>query len=262
MRPASMTETTRLTRRRAISGCQVTSTKWQPKEWVENLGLGRAEGALRFAGAGDDADLAQSKQVGERNALGRAVRLHKHLPFANPSSVGLAIFEGRAGRGGGDSEQRLDRGVGGFEDGGNDRFGDHRAAGKRAGGERVSPSTTSTFVERDAKLLGGELGEDRVGAGADVLRGAGDAGGAIVAQLDARGFGRNAGGDPGAAGHAPAERQAVALHGADFGVALGPAELFGAELEAFDKMARGEGHVERLVDLRLVDDAESASDRS
>ena len=40
IRPASITETTRLTRKRAISGCHVTSTKWQPKECVENFGLG------------------------------------------------------------------------------------------------------------------------------------------------------------------------------------------------------------------------------
>src|SRR4030095_15068344 len=40
MRPASITETTRLTRKRAISGCQVTSTKWQPNECDENFGLG------------------------------------------------------------------------------------------------------------------------------------------------------------------------------------------------------------------------------
>src|SRR4051812_11617927 len=39
IRPASMTETTRATRTRAISGCQVTSTKWQPNECFENLGF-------------------------------------------------------------------------------------------------------------------------------------------------------------------------------------------------------------------------------
>jgi len=38
--PASITVTTRLTRSRAVSGCQVTSTKWQPKEWVENFAFG------------------------------------------------------------------------------------------------------------------------------------------------------------------------------------------------------------------------------
>src|SRR6478609_554346 len=38
--PASMTVTTRLTRSRAISGCQVTSAKWQPNDCVENFGFG------------------------------------------------------------------------------------------------------------------------------------------------------------------------------------------------------------------------------
>jgi len=35
MRPASMAETMRETRSRAISGWQVTSTKWAPNEWLE-----------------------------------------------------------------------------------------------------------------------------------------------------------------------------------------------------------------------------------
>src|SRR3981081_12613 len=39
MRPASITVTTRLTRSRAISGCQVTSTKCAPNEWLENFGF-------------------------------------------------------------------------------------------------------------------------------------------------------------------------------------------------------------------------------
>src|SRR2546425_149858 len=39
MRPASITETTRLTRSRAISGCHVTSTKCTPNEWLENFGF-------------------------------------------------------------------------------------------------------------------------------------------------------------------------------------------------------------------------------
>src|ERR1700722_6999182 len=35
MRPPSMTETTRLTRRWAMPGSHSTSTNWVPKEWVE-----------------------------------------------------------------------------------------------------------------------------------------------------------------------------------------------------------------------------------
>ena len=36
----SITIATRLTRSRAVSGCQVTSTKWQPNECLESFGFG------------------------------------------------------------------------------------------------------------------------------------------------------------------------------------------------------------------------------
>ena len=119
----------------------------------------------------------------------------------------------------------------------------------------MSPSATSTLSSGTPVFSDGELREDRVRAGADVLRAAGDAGRAVVAELDA-GLGGKRAGDPGAAGHAPAERQAVALHRADLGRALRPAELFRAELEALEQMPRGERNAHRLVDLRLVEDAE------
>ena len=56
------------------------------------------------------------------------------------------------------------------------RTGRHRAAGERACRKRCIAKRHFDFVERDAGLLGCELREDRIGAGADVLRGAGDAG--------------------------------------------------------------------------------------
>ena len=64
------------------------------------------------------------------------------------------------------------------------RSGHHRTARERAFRKRCIAERHFDFVERHAGFFGGELREDRVGAGADVLRAAGDAGGAIVAKLD------------------------------------------------------------------------------
>ena len=63
-------------------------------------------------------------------------------------------------------------------------------------------------------------------------------------------------GDPRASGHSPAERQAVALHRADLGRALRPAELLRAEFKALEQMTRRERNAQPLVDLRLVENAE------
>ncbi len=83
------------------------------------------------------------------------------------------------------------------------------------------------LVERQAELVCSKLREDRIGASADVLRGAGHASRAVVAQLDRRGAGE-AHRLPGAGRHSPAERQAVALHRCHARIALRPAELLRA----------------------------------
>src|SRR5258708_1939301 len=90
-------------------------------------------------------------------------------------------------------------------------FGCHRAARERAGRKRSIAECDLDLGERHAGLLRGELREDRVRAGADVLRGTCDAGCAVIAELYAR-LGGESCGDPRAPGHSPAQRQAVALH--------------------------------------------------
>src|SRR5262249_19717156 len=66
-------------------------------------------------------------------------------------------------------------------------------------GSDVSPSATST-LSSGTPVLRDELREDRVRAGADVLRRAADAGRAVVAELDAS-LGGEPRGDPRAPGH-------------------------------------------------------------
>ena len=85
-------------------------------------------------------------------------------------------------------------------------------------GSDVSPSTTSILSSGTPVFSRGELGKNRVRAGADVLRAARDAHRAVVAQWTLASAGKRAAIQP--AGHAPAERQAVALHRADLGRAL------------------------------------------
>ena len=60
MRPASITVTIRLTRRRTISGCQITSAKCAPYECNFSLGLPKVPG---LAGAGDGSDLSELEDV-------------------------------------------------------------------------------------------------------------------------------------------------------------------------------------------------------
>ena len=117
-----------------------------------------------------------------------------------------------------------------------DRPGHHRATRDRARRKRGIAERHVDLLERHAGLLRGELREDGVRSGADILRAARDARRAVIAKLDA-GLGWEAGGQPRAPRHPPAQCQAVALHRADPGRALGPAELLGAELEALEVMA-------------------------
>src|ERR1700689_4997983 len=70
------------------------------------------------------------------------------------------------------------------------------------------------------------------------------------------GCGGHALGNPGTAGDTPTENQAVLLHRADLGRALRPTEFFGAHVETLDEVARREGQVLALVDLRLIQQAE------
>src|SRR5207237_3878864 len=110
------------------------------------------------------------------------------------------------------------------------------------------------LVERHAGFMRGKLGEDGVGAGADVLRTAGDADGAIVAELHI-GLGANARCDPRTPGRSPAERQSIPLHVGNLGIAFRPTKFFGAKLKALEEMTRRKWNAQSLVDFRFVEDA-------
>src|SRR5206468_1339508 len=98
------------------------------------------------------------------------------------------------------------------------------------------PQRHFDFVERNTSLLRGDLREIRVSAGADILRAAGNADGAIVPEVDS-GFGGEARRYPGATGHSPAKCKTIAFHRADLRRAFRPAKLLGAKLKAFKQMA-------------------------
>ncbi len=61
--PPSMTETTRLTRRRALAGSHVTSANCAPKQWVRKLWLCSAESAFALALAAYAALVGAGKHV-------------------------------------------------------------------------------------------------------------------------------------------------------------------------------------------------------
>src|ERR1700721_1819281 len=126
MRPASITVTTRLTRKRAISGCQA--------EVLDAL-------------------------------------------------MGSAVFKRRTWCRRCNGQQRCAGAVCRRKDSIHDRRGRHRAARERALRQRRITERDVDLVERHAGPLRGELREDGVGAGADVLRGTCYAGCAVIAQL-------------------------------------------------------------------------------
>ena len=193
------------------------------------LGLGIAEEGLRFAAARDQTKVGTAEQIIERHTLGGAISLLKDLAPFECQICGKAVLERRAGRNRCDCEQRCDCVVGRREDSRDHRFGRQRAARQRAFRQHRVAERYLDLFERHAGLLRGELRENGVHAGADVLRSTRNAGRAVIAELHAR-CGRESSGDPRTASHPPAQRQAVALHGANFRRAPGPAELLRAEL--------------------------------
>ena len=60
--------------------------------------------------------------------------------------------------------------------------------------------------------------------------------------------------DPCCRGHAPAKDRSIALHRANFGRALRPAELFSSKRKALEQMARGKGNAFRFIQFGLVED--------
>ena len=108
-------------------------------------------------------------------------------------------------------QQPRDRRFTAIGGGGQHGAGGHRAARRGSVGQRGVAEEHVDAIERHAGLCMHDLREDRVGAGADVLRGAAHAHAAILAELHAGGAG-NARCGPRCAADAPANDLAVALH--------------------------------------------------
>src|SRR6266699_1354091 len=135
--------------------------------WIAECGFG-------LAAACDEAQVGALEQIREEKAFGRTVSLHKDAAVFECELVGLAFLEGRSWRCRCDGQERCDCVVSSCKDGWDHRRGGHRTAGERAFGKGSIAENGFDLVERDAGPLRGQLREDRVSAGADVLRAAGD----------------------------------------------------------------------------------------
>ena len=158
IRPASMTVTTRLTRRRAISGCQVTSTKWQPNEWVENFGFGLPNVAFAFAAAGDAGEHWRRRASRQTARRRRAVGFHKDAAVFEGELSGLAILERRTGRCRRDREQRAIASSAAAKTAGMTEPVAIEPPEIGPGGKRRIAEHDFDFVERDAEFLGARAG--------------------------------------------------------------------------------------------------------
>ena len=255
MRPASMTVTTRLTRSRAISGCHVTSTKWQPNECVENFGLGLPKVPSDLPLPVTSRRLARRSRSANGTPLAGPSALTKTRPPSNARSSGLRFSNGEPGvvvatlssdsiacrpprrRPGPPTPSPSNR----------PRSGRAAARCRRAPPRfcRAARRSSARRAARGSCTCRCRCPGCRRRRGPCRRRGAGRwprrrTRAAIHEQL----------------GHSPAERQAVAFHRADLGRALRPAELLRAELEALDQVPRRERDAFLLVDFRLVEDAE------
>src|SRR5215475_13930706 len=194
IRPASITVTTRLTRSCALVRLprdfdEVTAgrVRREVRLWITERGFG-------LAAACNQVQVGAAQHICERHTARGAVSLHKDAATLEGQSRGLTLLERRARGCRGDAKQGCDGVVCRLENGRYDRAGRQRAAGERAIRKRRVAEGHFDFVERHTGLLRGELCEDRVCAGADVLRGACDTGRTIVAQLDACLGGETSGG--------------------------------------------------------------------
>ena len=97
MRPASITVTTRFTRSRAISGCHVTSTKWQPNEWVENFGFGIPKVASAFPWPGTRRMFARFNTSAKGTPLPGPSAVTKTFPLPNDRSLDVRFSKGDPG---------------------------------------------------------------------------------------------------------------------------------------------------------------------
>jgi hypothetical protein len=88
MRPASITVTTRETRRRAVSGCQVTSANCAPKECLENLRLDRQRYPRIFP-AGGARMLAAVRICSKRTPVSGDLSLRMDAPLVKAIASGF-----------------------------------------------------------------------------------------------------------------------------------------------------------------------------
>ena len=139
----------------------------------------------------------------------------------------VQAIEGRVGHVDGDGEEILYGRIHTVDDGGQYAGGSGRTSGHWARGKRAVAENDVDFVDGNAGLVGDDLCNDRVGAGANVLSSGANACRAVWKQGDGALRG-TAPGTPGGAGNTPAEDEFAVAHGADLRGALGPAELLGA----------------------------------
>ena len=97
MRPASITETTRSTRNRAISGCHVTSTKWQPNECVENFGFSSPNVASDLPLPVTKRRLARLSRSANGTPPAAPLAFTKTRPFSKARSAALFFSNGDPG---------------------------------------------------------------------------------------------------------------------------------------------------------------------
>jgi hypothetical protein len=153
---------------------------------------------------------------------------------------------------GGSRKKLLDDSLGGLRHGRNQRRGHHRATGQRSWRQTGIADHHGNLVERDPGQIGDHLGQDGVGARADILRRRRYASGPIAMQFDdhIRGLSPRR---PRSRCDTPTDHQAVATHRTDRRGAILPAELVSAECQAFLEMSRRERHVPAFVHGGLVD---------
>ena len=159
------------------------------------------------------------------------------FPPSNANSSVLRFSKGEPGVPVATCKQQCDRIIRRGKDGRNDRSRGHEPP--ETGPERKLGIAEHDFdfLQRHACLVRGELCENRVRAGADILCAAGDARAAVVAQLH---IGR--GGKSRAAIHAapaiPSRALGRRVSSNRLGIALRPAEFLRAQLEALEVMPR------------------------
>ena len=150
------------------------------------------------AGRADAAEVGETKNIFERHAVHCEIRagvisgsddlglsrLGHHAAFGKGERIGMRAVKRRARRERSDVNQSgyclIGRGGGGRQN----SAGDHGAAGRGAIGQFGVPEEDIDAIERHAGLGVRHLGEQSVGAGADILRGAANTNTAVGTELN------------------------------------------------------------------------------